>query len=127
MVTVECYIGYMKKAGAWILIVLLALLFVPIGGMKLLGVPAAVKEFEMIGFGQWFRFVTGILELTGAIGLLIPKHRFWAALLIATIMLGATMINIWVLHLPGLTRVTAVLMTLALILATLCRSPKEKT
>jgi putative oxidoreductase len=117
----------MKKIAAWILIVLLALLFVPIGGMKLLGVPAAVKEFEMIGFGQRFRYVTGILELTGAIGLLIPKHRFWAALLIATIMLCATAINIWILHAPGLARVTAVLMTLAIILAALCRSPKEKT
>jgi putative oxidoreductase len=95
--------------------------------MKLPGVSAAVKEFEMIGFGQWFRYVTGILEVTGAIGLLIPKYRFWAALLIATIMLGATMINIWILHVPGLARVTAVLRTMALVLATLRRLPKEKT
>ncbi len=101
----------------WILIALLALLFVPIGGMKLLGVPGAVKEFDMIGFGQWFRYVTGILELTGAIGLLIPRCRFWAAILIACIMACATMINIWILHVPGLARVTAVLMILAVALA----------
>jgi uncharacterized membrane protein YphA (DoxX/SURF4 family) len=117
----------MKTVAARILIVLLAFLFAPIGSMKLPGVSAAVKEFEMIGFGQWFRYVTGILEVTGAIGLLIPKYRFWAALLIATIMLGATMINIWILHVPGLARVTAVLMTMALVLATLRRLPKEKT
>jgi len=117
----------MRKIAGWILVVLLALLFVPIGGMKLLGVPAAVKEFDMIGFGQWFRYVTGTLELSGAIGLLIPKYRFWAALLIATIMLCATGINIWILHVSGLARVTAVLMAMALILAALCRLPKEKT
>jgi uncharacterized membrane protein len=117
----------MKKVCGWILIVLLALLFALVGGMKLLGVPGAVKEFDMIGLGQWFRYVTGILELTGAIGLLLPKHRFWAAPLIATIMLCATAINIWILHVPGLALVTAVLMTLALILAALCRSTKEKT
>ena len=80
----------------------------------------------MIGFGQWFRCVTGILELTGAIGLLIPKHRFWAALLIATIMLCATGINIWILHVPGLARVTAVLMTLAIALAVLTRTAQQE-
>jgi putative oxidoreductase len=118
----------MKKIGAWILVVLLALLFVPIGSMKLLGVPGAVKEFEMIGFGQWFRYVTGILEVSGAVGLLIPRYRFWAALLIACIMACATMINIWILHAPGLARVTAVLMILAIALAGVTRNwPKGRT
>jgi putative oxidoreductase len=116
----------MKKIGVWILVVLLALLFVPIGGMKLLGIPGAVKEFDMIGFGQWFRYVTGVLELAGAIGLLIPKYRFGAALLIAWIMLCATSINIWILHVPGLARVTAVLMTLALGLAALTRTSQQE-
>jgi putative oxidoreductase len=116
----------MKKIGVWILAVLLALLFVPIGGMKLAGIPGAVKEFDMIGFGQWFRYVTGILELTGAIRLLIPKCRFLAALLIAWIMLCATGINIWILHVPPLAGVTAILMTLALGLAALARGTRQE-
>jgi putative oxidoreductase len=107
----------MKKVIGWILVVLLAILFALVGGLKLLGVPGAVKEFDMIGFGQWFRYVTGVLEVTGAVGLLIPRYRLWAALLIAVIMVGATAINIWVLHVPGLARVTAVLMAMALVLA----------
>src|ERR1700722_7289824 len=97
----------MTKIAGWILAVVLALLFVLVGGMKLIGVPGAGQEFETIGFGQWFRYVTGILEVTGAIGLLMPRYRFWAALLIACIMACATMINIWILHVPGLARVTA--------------------
>jgi putative oxidoreductase len=116
----------MKKVCGWILVVLLALLFALVGGMKLLGVPGAVKEFEMIGFGQWFRYVAGILELTGAVGLLIPRYRSWAALLIATIMLCATGINIWILRVPGLARVTAVLMTLAITLAALTRTAQQE-
>jgi len=40
-------------------------------------------------------------------------------------MLGATAINLWVLHLPGLARVTVVLMALALTLAALRRPQKE--
>ncbi len=116
----------MKNVTGWIVAVLLAVLFALVGGLKLIGVPAAVKEFEQIGFGQWFRYITGVLEVTGAVGMLIPKYRFWAALQIATIMLGATMINLWVLHLPPLARVTAVLMALALVLAWLRRPQKEK-
>jgi len=116
----------MRKIAGWILVVVLALVFALVGGMKLLGVPGAVKEFEMIGFGQWFRYVTGVLEVAGAIGLLIPRYRFWAALLIACIMACATMINIWILHVPGLARVTAVLMTLAIALAGVTRNWQEE-
>jgi hypothetical protein len=67
--------------------------------------------------GQWFRYVTGILEVSGAIGVLIPRFRFWAASQIAVIMMGATFINVTVLHVPSLARVTAILMALALAVA----------
>jgi|ERR1039457_1412139 uncharacterized membrane protein YphA (DoxX/SURF4 family) len=117
----------MKNVVGWILAVFLALLFALVGGLKLIGVPAMVKEFGQIGLGQWFRFFTGILEVTGAAGLLIPRFRFWAALLIATIMFCATLINLWVLHVPALARVTAVLMALALVVGWLRRPQKEKT
>jgi uncharacterized membrane protein YphA (DoxX/SURF4 family) len=108
---------------AWILAVLLAVVFVFAGGSKLLGARAMVQEFAQIGIGQWFRYFTGILELSGAIGVLIPKYRFWAALQIAVVMVGATAANIWVLHLPPLARLTAFLLAAALALAWL-RWPK---
>lgn len=117
----------MKNIVGWIRAVFLALLFTLVGSLKLIGVSAAVKEFEQIGFGQWFRFVTGTLEVTGAVGLLLPRSRFWAALQIAAIMLGSTAINLWVLGVPALARVTAVLMALALVLAWLRRPQKGKT
>jgi putative oxidoreductase len=111
----------MKNVIGWILAVSLTLLFALVGGLKLIGAPAMVKEFAQIGFGQWFRFFTGILEVAGAVGLLVPKFRFWATLLIATIMFCATLINVWVLHVPGLARVTGVLMALALVVGWLRR------
>lgn len=117
----------MRNVIGWILAVFLVILFALVGSLKLIGAPAAVKEFEQIGFGQWFRFLTGTLEVTGAVGLLIPRFRFWAALLIASIMVGATLINIWVLHVNGLARVTAVLMAVALVVGWLRRPQKEKT
>jgi putative oxidoreductase len=105
----------------WILAVVLALVFAIAGGVKLIGAPAMVAEFAQIGIGQWFRFVTGLLELGGAIGLLIPGFRFWAALQVAAVMVGATGVNLWILHVPALAGLTTILMILALVLAWLRR------
>jgi uncharacterized membrane protein YphA (DoxX/SURF4 family) len=107
---------------AWILAVFLAIVFTFAGGTKLIGARAMVQEFARIGIGQWFRYFTGILEISGAIGLLVPKYRFWAALQIATVMAGATAVNIVLLQQPPLARLTAVLMTLALAFAWLRRA-----
>jgi len=109
----------------WILTVLLAILFMFAGGSKVIGARAMVQEFAQIGFGQWFRYLTGILEVSGAIGLLVPKYRFWASLQITTVMAGATAVNIVILHQSPLARLTAVLMTLALALAWL-RRPRTR-
>ena len=112
-----------SKILAWILAVLLAVVFIFAGGAKLLGAPAMVQEFAQIGVGQWFRYFTGILEVSGAIGVLIPKYRFGAALQIALVMVGATAANIWILHLPPLAGLTAFLLAAGLALAWL-RRPK---
>jgi uncharacterized membrane protein YphA (DoxX/SURF4 family) len=110
---------------AWVLALLLAMVFVLAGGVKLLGARAMVQEFAQIGIGQWFRYFTGILEVSGAIGVLIPKYRFWAALQIAVVMVGATAANIWVLRLPPLAYLTTFLLAAALALAWL-RRPKAR-
>ncbi|HEY6991159.1 MAG TPA: DoxX family protein [Bryobacteraceae bacterium] len=110
---------------AWILAVLLAIVFLFAGGVKLLGSRAMVQEFAQIGAGQWFRYVTGVLEVSGAIGVLIPKYRFWAALQLAAVMAGATAVNIWVLHTEPLARLTAVLLVSLLVLAWLGRPQDE--
>jgi putative oxidoreductase len=104
---------------AWVLAVFLAIVFTLAGGIKLIGARAMVQEFAQIGIGQWFRYCTGILEVSGAIGRLVPKYRFGAAFLITAVMAGATAVNIVILHQPPLARLTAVLRTIALALACL--------
>lgn len=106
---------------AWVLTIFLLIAFAFAGGAKLFNTPAMVQEFAQVGLGQWFRYFTGIVEVTGAIGLLIRKFRFWAALQIATVMVGATVANLTVLHVPPLAGLTAVLLALALTLAWLRR------
>ncbi|MGY3618922.1 DoxX family protein [Bradyrhizobium sp. USDA 10063] len=83
--------------GLWVVRGLLALVFVAAGGAKLYGVPMLVEEFQHIGLGQWFRYVTGGLEVMGAILLLLPRRAAFGALLLVCIMIGAVITHLFVI------------------------------
>src|SRR2546426_8844203 len=61
-----------RVVGAWIVQGLLAAAFLAAGGAKLAGVPMMVQIFDQIGMGQWFRIVTGLVEVIGAVALVVP-------------------------------------------------------
>jgi putative oxidoreductase len=73
----------------WILRVVVGLAFLAAGGSKLAGAPAMVAMFAKIGFGQWFRILTGLLEVTAAIGVFIPRYTLYAAATLAVVMASA--------------------------------------
>ncbi len=79
----------------WVLQVLAAAMFLFSGGMKLVGVPDMVELFDTIGIGQWFRFVTGGLEVIGALALLTRRFSAHGALLLAAVMVGAVVTELW--------------------------------
>ena len=58
-------------------------MFVMAGGSKLAGAPTMVQLFDAIGLGQWFRYVTGTIEIGSAILLLIPSLASVGGLLLA--------------------------------------------
>jgi putative oxidoreductase len=68
----------------------LGLVFVAAGLVKLSGVPFMVELFASLGFGQWLRYVIGLVELTGGVLLLARRMAYLAALALAVIMVGAT-------------------------------------
>jgi putative oxidoreductase len=75
----------------WTLQVLLGLMFiVGSGAPKLFGEGYAVQIFEDLGTGQWLRFVIGVLEVAGGIGLLVPRLAGLAAACLVALMVGAT-------------------------------------
>ena len=78
----------------WILSGLVALAFVFVGGGKLAGTAAMVELFDKVGLGQWFRYLTGLFEVTGGIGLLIPRYAFYAAILLVLVMSGAIITHV---------------------------------
>ena len=107
------------------LTLLVAVVFTVAGGAKLTGNSGMVEEFAQIGIGQWFRYFTGIMEVGGAVGVLVPTLRFWAAMLIAAVMIGATVTNLFILHIPVLAGLTILLMALVLTLAWQWRPPMK--
>ncbi len=83
------------KIITWIVRILLALAFAMAGGSKLAGAPVMVATFDKIGLGQWFRYFTGLTELSGAILLLIPATGLWGALVLLATMCGAVITHVF--------------------------------
>jgi uncharacterized membrane protein YphA (DoxX/SURF4 family) len=54
-----------------------------------------IPKFDEIGVGQWLRFVTGVLEIAGGIGLLIPLLCGLAALGLTLVMIGAVITELF--------------------------------
>jgi putative oxidoreductase len=80
----------------WILSVLLAAVFATTGMSKLIGVePLTLQAAAMRGFPTWIRMVVGVVEVVGALGLLIPPVASVAAAMLALIMIPAT-ITQWI-------------------------------
>ena len=106
----------------WILRVLLGLLFLAIGIEKLTGTQGTIPFFDAIGWGQWFRYVSGAADTAGAILILIPRSTFYGAITITcTVGLGTYLCFTMPLYNP----IFPLAMTLlAAILAFLTKRPK---
>jgi putative oxidoreductase len=88
--------GRISNVGLWILQIGAAGMFLMVGFFKLSGDPRMVGLFDAIGVGQWFRYVTGSLEVLGAVLLLIPRLSGLGALLLVGVMLGAVVTHLFV-------------------------------
>ena len=81
----------------WVLQALAALAFLAAGAAKLAGAPMLVAEFQAVGLGQWFRYLTGALEVAGAIALVVPRAVYYGAALLAMVMAGAVIAHLTIL------------------------------
>ncbi|MET7619597.1 DoxX family protein [Streptomyces sp. NPDC005408] len=70
-------------------IVLALFMAIPSATPKLIGHSSAAESFDKIGFGDWFMYLTGGLELAGAIALVIPILSGLSALAFMGLMIGA--------------------------------------
>lgn len=90
--------GKPANIALWVVQILLALMFVAAGSSKLMGKPEMVGLYEVIGIGQWFRYVTGLLELSGALLVVLPRTKFFGASLLGMVMTGAVLTHLFILH-----------------------------
>src|ERR1700758_2038870 len=83
-----------KNAALWALQILAAAAFFVAGFSKLSGQPMMVETFDKVGIGQWFRYVTGGIEIASAILLLIPRLTPVGAALLVCTMIGAVLTHL---------------------------------
>ncbi len=86
-----------KTALVWILQIGTAAMFFMAGISKLAGAAAMVQVFDAIGLGQWFRYVTGGIEVVSAALLLVPSLAFYGAALLVPTMAGAVLTHLFVI------------------------------
>jgi putative oxidoreductase len=80
----------------WLLQIASAAMFLLAGSMKLSGAPLMVQMFGVIGLGQWFRYLTGAIEVVSAVLLLIPAVAAYGAALLAVTMVGAILTHLFI-------------------------------
>ena len=89
--------GRTGRIALWAVQIALAGMFLLAGSSKLLGAAPMVTMFDAIGIGQWFRYVTGLIEVSSAIALLVPSFAVFGALALAATMIGAIATHLFVI------------------------------
>src|ERR1700728_770423 len=83
---------------SWVLRIILGLAFLLIGVTKLTGTVHSVDYFEAIGWGQWFRYLTGFLDVAGAALLFVSGYAFYGAIVLICSVGTATALSLTVLR-----------------------------
>ncbi len=89
--------GRTARIALWTVQIALAGMFLIAGSSKLFGAPAMVALFDAVGIGQWFRYVTGFIEVGSAIALLVPSVAVFGALALVPTMAGAVATELFII------------------------------
>lgn len=117
----------LQSIAIWTLRVFLGLVFLYIGTTKLTGTGNTIEYFAAIGWGQWFRYLTGLLDVVGVVLLFVPECICYGAIVLACSVGLGTLISLTVLRgnptwgNPAMVSVPLVLTFLAVLLAWLTR------
>jgi hypothetical protein len=97
---------------AWMARIAVVAVFLFVGATKFNSDPRGewFRIFELIGWGQWFRYVTGTVQVTGALLMLTPWTLTAGAFLLACTMIGAMIVDVAVMHAAGYALLPAVLL-----------------
>jgi putative oxidoreductase len=112
---------------AIVLEVLLGLMFLMAGIMKIGGAKMHVENFKKWGMPQWFRVVTGLVELVGAVAMIIgiwePSWAAWAGLWLGFTMLVGVGVHIRIKD-PAKQSIAAVVLLILSAVVVIIHSPE---
>ncbi len=95
--------GKIRNRVLWTLQIVLGLFFIIASGLpKLAGQSDAVRVFHEIGWGDWFRYLTGLVEVSGGIGLLVPRLSGLAAAGLSITMVCAAATQAFLMGAPAM-------------------------
>ena len=104
------------EVALWAIQLYLAYFMITVGAIPALTADSGAKgTFEDIGFGLWFMYLTGALELLGAIGLITPWFSGLAALGLMFVMSGACLTHLTLYDGKGVEPPAMILIPLALV------------
>lgn len=86
-----------KKYGLLAIKTLLTLAFIAAGLAKLSGAEMMVQTFEALGFGQWLRYVTGLIEIIAPALLWFHGLQIFGAGLLVCTMIGAVLAHVFII------------------------------
>jgi putative oxidoreductase len=119
-----------RTIAIWVLRVVLGLIFLSVGMAKLTGTANTVEYFAAIGWGQWFRYLTGLLDIVGVALLFVPRWTCYGAIVLASSVGMAASISLILLRRdpiwggPEMALVPLVITLLAVALAWMTRPPR---
>lgn len=95
--TVESETSRVDLVSRWILRCAVAIVFLVLGAKKFDEASMWAKIFVQIGFGDWFRYLTGTMQIAGALLLVVPRTARLGAAVLACTMIGAILAHLFLL------------------------------
>src|SRR5471032_1972812 len=79
----------------WLPRIAVALVFLSVGSEKFGSHGPWIRVFAQIGLGDWFRYLTGALQVGGALLVLVPTTTSIGAVVLSCMMVGAVIANVF--------------------------------
>jgi len=100
-----------RERTLWALQIIAALFFLVASASKFAGAEYNVQVFDKVGIGQWFRYFTAVMELTGAILIVVPRRAALGGLVLSVVMVGALFADLTLLGGTGIPALIALIIT----------------